>query len=139
MNIHPQSPRYIAHACDAIASRLPEHPLFVYSGNSGTSIATELARRHLAATGREPGMLLVRRASEVARTRSGHQRYDGDGWERVVFVDDTVSSGATLRHAIAAARQALGLDLGTVVEVATPERLRVMTVRAALRFGLGGE
>lgn len=84
-------------------------------------------------------MLLVRRASEVARTRSGHQRYDGDGWERVVFVDDTVSSGATLRHAIAAARQALGLDLGTVVVVATPERLRVMTVRAALRFGLGGE
>ena len=136
MSIRPQSPRYIAAACDAIASRLPESPLFLYSGNSGTSIATELARRHLAATGREPGMLLVRRASEVARTRSGHQRYDGDGWASVVFVDDTISSGATLRHAIAAAREVLGLRDEAIVEVATPERLRAMTVRAALRFGL---
>lgn len=136
MSINPQSPRYISSACDAIMPHLPPFPLLVYSGNSGCAIATELARRHLAATGREPGMLLVRRASEIARTRSGHQRYDGDGWASVVFVDDTVSSGATLRHAVAAARDVLGLRDEAIVEVATPSRLRAMTVRAALRFGL---
>lgn len=102
-----QNPSALNAWADRAASMLPDHldgryPVFVYRGMSGVAAATALALAYDRQHGASFGMIYVRKPNENSHGYDCEVQVDTvrDAPCLLVFVDDFVSTGHTMRAAM---------------------------------------